>query len=134
MADQVIQSGKGQKKAATRSTNFKYYIHDRVDSLRLQMFGVLTEIEVTELSGCWQTAKTMLGKRPVVLDLRQLQSTDEAGRQWIAAMVSDGAVCEPEGFLRGTIAAPAAAQSEPIKRSFWARLANLLKAGAQSTT
>jgi hypothetical protein len=74
-----------------RSSRFKYYIHDRVDACRFQLIGDLTESDLPDLSGCWRTAKTTLGKRKLILDLRGLRSLDEAGTKWIASMASEGA-------------------------------------------
>jgi ABC-type transporter Mla MlaB component len=74
-----------------RSSRFKYYIHDAMDACRFQLIGELTEFDVVELSGCWHTAKTTLGKRRLILDLRRLKSLDEAGMKWVTHMGSQGA-------------------------------------------
>jgi hypothetical protein len=81
----------------SRSSYFKYYIHDSVATLRLQLIGDLTASEVTELNGTWETAKTTLGRRKLVLDLYRLHSADEEGRRWLAKMRDAGAACVPEG-------------------------------------
>src|SRR5579875_969798 len=70
---------------------FKYYIHDRTANCRLQLIGALTEAEIPELDGCWRTAKTTLGKRQFILDLRGLASFDDAGRRWLSSMSAEGA-------------------------------------------
>jgi hypothetical protein len=81
------------------SSNFKYYIHDGTAACRLQLLGQIGESEVSELTSCWQTAKTTLGNRPLVLDLREVNSIDDAGKKWLAGMIQDGAACLPESFL-----------------------------------
>ena len=74
---------------------FKYYIHDSVTLLRLQLIGDLRASNVTELNGTWETARTTLGQRCLILDLRQLCSTDEDGRLWLAKMKDGGGTCLP---------------------------------------
>jgi|SRR5579875_406112 len=118
-----------QTKHRVRSSSFKYYIHDAADVCRLQLLGELTEFDLPELNGCCQTAKTIVGARRLLLDLEQLKSIDEAGRQWIASMVSEGAVCKPESFLRDKLAgnlAPAGA-SRTARLGVFARLMSLLR-------
>jgi hypothetical protein len=84
----------------SRSSSFKYYIHDSVAALRLQLIGDLTASEVTELNGTWETAKTTLCRRKLVLDLYRLHSADDEGTRWLAKMKAAGAICEPEGPTR----------------------------------
>ena len=96
-----------------RSSSFKYYIHDGVATCRLQLIGELTESDLAELNGCWKTAKTTLGTRPLILDLRALESVDEAGKQWLAGMAQEGATCSPENYLRDLVAGRHIAGAEP---------------------
>jgi anti-anti-sigma regulatory factor len=72
-------------------SNFKYYIHDGVGACRLQLLGQFGESEVAELNSCWQTARTTLGGRPLVLDVREVTSIDDSGKKWLAQMIQDGA-------------------------------------------
>ncbi|MFZ0592235.1 MAG: hypothetical protein WAM39_17360 [Bryobacteraceae bacterium] len=67
----------------------KYYIHDHSQSFRLQLLGHLTESDLPELDGCWQTAKPSVAGRKIKLDLRGLTSTDAAGQQWLGAMAGN---------------------------------------------
>ena len=78
-----------------RSSRFKYYIHDGVEACRLQLIGELTSADLEELNGCWRTAKTTLGKRKLILDLRDLTVVDEPGKQWVSSMIEQGAACLP---------------------------------------
>ena len=82
----------------------RYYIHDGIRVCRLQLIGELTENDLFDLDGCWGTVKTTLGSRDFVLDLHALRSVDEAGKQWLAGMAQEGAVCSPEGYLRDLVA------------------------------
>jgi hypothetical protein len=86
------------------SSNFKYYIHDGTGACRLQLLGQVGESEVAELTSCWQTAKTTLGRRRLVLDVHEVNSIDDAGKKWLAGMIQDGAACLPESFLMDAIA------------------------------
>ena len=90
--------------ARVRSSSFKYYIHDSTDALRLKLIGEFTEADVTELNGCWRTAKTTIGKRKLILDLRALKTVDEAGKQWLAAMSAEGASYTPDDYLLTCVA------------------------------
>jgi hypothetical protein len=99
---------------SVRSSYFRYYIHDGIKSCRLQLLGELTEAEVAELNGCWRTAKTTLGMRTLVLDLHALRSVDEAGKQWLASMAQEGAVCFPENYLRDLVAGRHMAGTETL--------------------
>jgi hypothetical protein len=78
------------------SSNFKYYIHDGVGACRLQLLGQVGEPEVAELNSCWQTARTTLGGRRLVLDVREVTSIDDSGKKWLAQMMQDGATLAGE--------------------------------------
>lgn len=82
----------------------KYYIHDGTEAFRFQLIGELRETDVCELSGCWETARSTFGSRKLLLDLRDLRSTDESGKEWLLAMVREGAVCLPETYFRTNLA------------------------------
>jgi hypothetical protein len=81
-----------------RPSFFKYYIHDEDRVCRLQLLGGLSEADVPELNGCWQTVKTTLQTRKLLIDVRVLQSADDAGRGWLASMAGEGATFLPETF------------------------------------
>jgi hypothetical protein len=74
--------------ASRYQSRLKYYIHDSVGVLRLELTGELAEGDIKELTGCWCTARTTLGNRKLVLDLRRLHAVDAAGRQWLNEMSS----------------------------------------------
>lgn len=114
--------------AKPRSSVFKYYIHDGVDACRLQLIGELADADVPELTGCWKTARTILGNRKLVLDLRELSKTDEAGREWLLAMVREGASSLPESYFRDHLAKPTDETTgpKPIAGKL-AKLSNILR-------
>ncbi len=87
-------------KSRVRSSFFKYYIHDSVDTLRFQLLGDFNEFDVPELNGCWGTARTTLGKRKLVIDLRSLKSADENGKEWLLSMANEGATYLPDSYFR----------------------------------
>ncbi|HEX4808692.1 MAG TPA: hypothetical protein VH325_07175 [Bryobacteraceae bacterium] len=74
-----------------RTSLLKFYIHDSADHFRIELIGELTEVDVAELAGCWCTAKSSVTGRKLALDVRRLTSVDEAGRQWLSAMVREDA-------------------------------------------
>lgn len=126
-ANQLQESvGKQPKSILTvRGILFKYYIHDAVESCRFQLLGNFTQTQVGELSGCWRTARTTLGDRKLVLDLRGITSVDESAKQWIAVMTQEGAICWPDDFLRTWLGSPDTAA--PQKVSVWTRLFAFLR-------
>jgi hypothetical protein len=120
------QKSARESKVPARSL-LKYYIHDAVDSCRLQLIGQLSEAEVPELTGCWSTAKTTLGTRKLLVDLRELKAVDDSGKQWIISMANEGAALLPETFLRNELAGHSAADAEPANLSCFARLIGFLR-------
>ncbi len=114
-----------------RSSFFRYYIHDSVADCRLQLLGELTEADIPELTGCWRTARTTLGKRQLLLDLHGLRSADEAGKQWLAGMAQEGAKYLPETYLRDFLAGKHTAGSDdpkpPAKAGLLSRLLGLVR-------
>jgi hypothetical protein len=62
----------------------------------LQLLGQVGEPQVAELNSCWQTARTTLGGRRLVLDVRELTSIDDSGKKWLAQMMQDGATLAGE--------------------------------------
>ena len=95
----------------------KYYIHDGTDAFRFQLIGDLRDADVKELTGCWETARSTFGSRKLVLDLNGLRSTDEAGKEWLLAMVREGALCIPESYFRTNLADQASAGQDAEKTS-----------------
>lgn len=119
------------EKSFVGASRFRYYIHDAITACRLQLIGELTEPDIDDLNGCWRTARTTLGVRPLILDLHALKSVDEAGKQWLAGMAQEGAVCSPEGYLRDLVAGKHTAGVEAItpatKPGLFGRLLGLLR-------
>ena len=74
---------------------FKYYIHDGIVDCRLQLLGELREDNLVDLTGCWETARTTLKNRGLILDLHGLRSADDAGQRWLNTMAAEGAVLQP---------------------------------------
>lgn len=107
-----------------RISALKYFIHDSVEAFRFQLVGSLSEVDVSELNGCWRTAKTTLGNRKLVLDLRDLHSTDEAGKEWLLAMALDGAVYLPDSYFRTNLTGQPSGGNYTAKKSvgFFGRL------------
>jgi ABC-type transporter Mla MlaB component len=66
----------------------KYYIHDHSHSFRLQLLGHLTTSDLSELEGCWQTAKPSVAGRKIQLDLLGLSGVDAAGQRWLGEMAA----------------------------------------------
>jgi len=97
-------AGSSNQASRPHVSALKYYIHDGTEAFRFQLIGELREMDVKELTGCWETAKSTFGSRKLVLDLQRLASTDENGKEWLLAMVREGAVCVPESYFRENLA------------------------------
>ena len=76
----------GVPKPQRYQSGLKYYIHDSIEALRLELTGDLRDGDIEELNGCWRTAKTTLGPRKLLLDLRRLLAADDGGRRWLLTM------------------------------------------------
>ena len=72
-------------------SRLNYYIHDSIDSFRLQLLGTLKSEDLKELQGCWNTAKSTMAGRELIVDVTGLQQMDESGCEWLAAMAAEGA-------------------------------------------
>jgi hypothetical protein len=107
----------------------KYYIHDSIDALRFELCGELTEWDVAELNGCWRTARTTLGSRKLILDVRRLTAADEGGRQWLHAMSSQGASFIPDGWFPSQLSSqsgqPNLHTNSLRKNTIWDKLVDL---------
>jgi hypothetical protein len=74
--------------------DLKYYLHDGAISFRIQLLGTLCQADLSELSGCWRTARSSVVGRRLVIDSRKLDRMDEAGRGWLLEMIAEGATIE----------------------------------------
>jgi hypothetical protein len=110
-----------------RSSAFKYYIHDSVNSCRLQLLGELSEGDLRELDGCWQTIRTTLSGRPLILDLRGLAGTDPASEDWLMSMAGNGATYLPAAYFSATAEQATPAASEKGKSNPFSRVLGLLR-------
>jgi hypothetical protein len=123
MADPTVENGvklretalkqNSETRSAVRSAQFKYYIHDGVDCCRLQLIGDFTASELPDLAGCWDTVKTTLAARKLVLDLTGLRRADDDAKSWLIRMAAEGAILRPENYLRDGFALES---SEPRPR------------------
>ena len=76
-----------------RSALFKYYIHDGIRECRLEFIGKLEERDLIEIGACLRTLEGSLNGRPLVLDLRRLDSADSTVSCWLTTMRTEGASC-----------------------------------------
>ena len=110
------------------ASRLKYYIHDGVECFRLQLLGELAEGDVPDLTGCWNTARTTLANRKLLLDLTKLSKADEAGRQWMLSMVREGATVQPESYFRDHLANEIQDETRTPSGKL-CRVANLFRSG-----
>lgn len=67
------------------------YLHDEIESLRFRLIGSLSGPDAADFERSWRTAQSTLNGRLTVVDLSEVQSADEAGRQVLRRIASDGA-------------------------------------------
>lgn len=61
-------------------------IHDAASEFRLRLEGNLAGPWVRELELCWQTGQSIVGNRPVVIDLRDVDFVSDEGERLLRAM------------------------------------------------
>lgn len=74
------------------SPRLRYYMHDHSHAFRLQLVGNFSEIDVSELDGCWTTACRSVAERKVCIDLRRVTGMDAAARTWLSEMSRNAGV------------------------------------------
>jgi len=124
--DLKVTEGLREKKAL-RSASFKYYIHDGHECCRLQLFGECTEADVPDLSGCWNTAKTTLGARKLVLDVCGLRSADDVAKRWLLEMAAEGATFLPDTYLRDGLPGEGCHASASARLGWFSKLVATLR-------
>jgi ABC-type transporter Mla MlaB component len=68
-----------------------YYIHDQSDSLRFQLAGDLTQETTRDLEQARQTAWSVIGGRSLIVDVTNVKSADEGGREFLEQWHATGA-------------------------------------------
>ena len=100
-----------------RPSNLKYYIHDSNASFRLELIGNLGGGDIPELQGCWETARTTLAGRDLVIDLRAVVARDQAGIDWLRSIADEGAAILERADKVKARAMKAAAASRKLPES-----------------
>jgi hypothetical protein len=57
----------------------QYYIHDDSDALRLELAGSLSGAGAQSVYQAWRTALSIIGGRPLVIDITFVTEADELG-------------------------------------------------------
>jgi len=68
-----------------------YYLHDTASSFRFKLSGSLAADDVAELGQCWLTASSALGSRTLIVDIEELTTVDEQGREFLRQLHEQGA-------------------------------------------
>ena len=74
-----------------RPTKLRFYLHDLSEFCQIEMYGHFSESDISELSGCCATVKTILNSRKLVIDVRRLSSADAPAEEWLRMMQVQGA-------------------------------------------
>jgi hypothetical protein len=73
------------------SSNLNFYQHDMADCFRFQIDGEFHDSLVRELEGCWQTARSTVRERPLIVDLRFVTSWGDTAVELLGRMHQAGA-------------------------------------------
>jgi hypothetical protein len=73
------------------SSNLTFYQHDMADCFRFQIDGEFHDSLVRELDGCWQTARSTVSDRPLIVDLRFVTSWGDPAVELLGRMHQAGA-------------------------------------------
>jgi hypothetical protein len=58
----------------------QYYLHDEPDAFRLELSGSLSGEGAQSVYQAWRTALSIIGQRPVIVDITYVVDADERGR------------------------------------------------------
>jgi hypothetical protein len=82
------------------SRSFRVGIHDAAQEFRLKVEGPVGLDEALEVESCWQTARSTLGSRRLVLDLNLATQIDEPACHALSGIVSQAVVVGREEIVR----------------------------------
>jgi ABC-type transporter Mla MlaB component len=73
-------------------TAMQIYQHDNSDAFRVRLIGQLNAQAAAELERCWRSASSILGSRPLIIDVSEVAGFDEAGIRLLIRMRDEGAL------------------------------------------
>jgi hypothetical protein len=73
------------------SERLQYYIHDEPDAFRLELSGILSGEGAESVYHAWRTALSILGERPLSIDITFVRDADERGRSLLLLWHQHGA-------------------------------------------
>ncbi len=117
------------------------YLHDTPQALRLQVVGELTAAAAAELEQSCLTAASILGLRPIVVDLSSSTLIHDSARDALQRLALRGARLLTAGGPAETVAAqlapriPVTLPSPPLSlpRRLWCSFARLCRAACHIT-
>jgi hypothetical protein len=69
----------------------QYFIHHEPDAFRLELSGILSGDGAQSVYHAWRTALSIIGERPLVVDMTYIVDVDERGRTLIRLWRRHGA-------------------------------------------
>jgi hypothetical protein len=73
------------------SQPLQYYIHDNSDGLRFELAGSLSGAGVESVYQAWHTSRSIIGNRPLIIDITFVVDADEHGCALLDAWHRSGA-------------------------------------------
>jgi len=81
----------------------RYYMYDGSSAFRFKLSGPLRGQDALELEQCWRTALSAMGGRDFVVDLSELTTVDDAGRELLDLWRRHGARFVARSELRPSV-------------------------------
>lgn len=100
-----------------RNQPLQYYIHDDFDALRFELAGSLSGSGAQSIQYAWKTALSIIGDRPLIVDITFVQDADEHGRLLLDLWRRSGARIIAASPKSRSIAAPYLDTSNPLMPS-----------------
>jgi hypothetical protein len=74
-----------------RNPRLQYYLHDKWDAFSLELAGSLSGDGAESVEQAWRTALSIIGNRPVIIDITFVIEADERGRALLTRWHESGA-------------------------------------------
>jgi hypothetical protein len=72
---------KQRQDSSPADSRLRYYLHDGSAAFRFKLSGALAGADVAELEQCWRTAASTFTNKAFVVDLSEVTTVDQAGRE-----------------------------------------------------
>jgi hypothetical protein len=96
-----------------KSQALQYYMHDEPDAFRFELAGSLSGEGAQSVFQAWRTALSIIGGRPLIVDMTYVDDADERGRSLILFWHQHGARIIAASARSGALAGSILGESLP---------------------